>query len=93
MVLSTPEKERRSSLTEELSLTLTPGQEDRQEQCSNCFTVVTTDHQCEEYIAPEILSPKKDVFYTKEVHILWCCDVENPSLGQEYPPVPAPPTV
>ena len=49
-------------LSEELSLTLTPGQDNRQEQCSNCFTVVTTDHQCEEYIAPEVLSPKKDDF-------------------------------
>ena len=70
MVLSTPEKERRSSLPEELSLTLTPGQEDRQEQRSNCCPVVSTDHPCEEYITPEVLSPQKpnqDDFYTLEV--------------------------
>ena len=102
VVQSTPEKERRSSLPEELSLTLTLGQEDRQEQCSNCGTVVSADHQCEEFIAPCILSPEKgeqvdfftlEVTCSKEVHSLWCCDVKNPSLGQEHPPVPAPPTV
>ena len=102
VVLSTPEKERHYSIPEELYLTLTPGQEDRQEQCSSCFTVVLNDHQCEEYIAPEVLSPQKpkqDDFYTlevtcsKKVHFLWCCDVKNPCLGQEHPPVPAPPTV
>ena len=45
------------------------------------------------------LTPSNEDFYTlevtcaKDVHSLWCCDIKNPSLNQNCPPVPAPPKV
>ena len=47
----------------------------------------------------EKLTTSNDDFYTlevtcaKHVHSLWCCDIKNPSLNQNCPPVPAPPKV
>ena len=44
-------------------------------------------------------TPSNEDFYTlevtcaKDVHSLWCCDIKNPSLSQNCPPVPAPPKV
>ena len=91
VVLPTPEKERCPSLSGDISLTLTPGQESRDEPWSFCGGM--------ENITPEKVEPPDDEFYTlevtcaKDVHNLWCCDIKNPSLNQKCPPVPAPPRV
>ena len=45
-VLTTPEKERHTSLPGDLSLTLTPGQAGREEQCVNCEATMLPNHQC-----------------------------------------------
>ena len=47
VVLKTPEKERHTYLPGDLSLTLTPGQGCREEQCDNCEADMSPDHQCE----------------------------------------------
>ena len=49
VVMSTPEKERCTSLqgSRDLSITLTPIKESRGEQCANCEAVMLPNHQCE----------------------------------------------
>ena len=46
VILATPEKERHTSLAGDLSLTLTPGQAGREEQCVNCEATMLPNHQC-----------------------------------------------
>ena len=59
MVLTTSDKERHAFLPSDISLTLTPSQERREEQCGNCGTVMAPNHQCE-------ISHEKIVTYEEE---------------------------
>ena len=43
----TPEKERSSSIQGDVSLSLTPSKETREEQCGNCGLEMSPGHQCE----------------------------------------------
>ena len=89
MVLKTPEKERCTSFSRDLSLTLTPLQEEIEEPSSPCSDVESSEY------TEELSVPKED-FYTlevtcsKEVHSLWCCDVTYPCVHQNLQTVPAP---
>ena len=76
--LKTPEKERSTSLQGDLSLSLTPGQGSRVEQCANCGTELSPDHHCqstpekvlyEETAKPVFTCPYcKDTFTSTERH-------------------------
>ena len=59
VVLKTPEKERHTSFPGDLSLTLTPGQGSREEQCVNCDADMSPNHQCETS-QEKILSDRKE---------------------------------
>ena len=89
VILKTPEKERCTIFSGDLSLALTPPQEEREEPNSPGNDGEACEH------AGELPVPKED-FYTlevscsKEVHSLWCCDVTNPCLHQKLLTVPAP---
>ena len=63
----TPEKERTNSFKRDLSLSLIPCKEIREEQCGNCGLEMSPEHQCE---IEELLCEKCNIIFIANAHLM-----------------------